>query len=130
MRALLVAFVVFVCGCLPAQSAENPLRTAVVLASQAVHVADFACLAVVQEKHDVNLAETCDTSYQTARASLQATQSALDAGNSALAACAFKNSVDALRHMVAAVQAAGGQMPSIVGDALEFSAPLAATCKE
>ena len=134
--ALLLALFVFgICpvlalltGCIPAKYAQEESRAAIVLAAEAVRAADGACADLAWTKKDKALALTCAAAYDTARNSLEASEAALDAGQSTTMMCSLKDGLLALQRTVDAVHSAGGNVPSVVGDALKFAQPFTAGC--
>lgn len=124
MKAFLLVLVVLMCGCLSAKSPTDALKTAVVLASEAVEQADKVCATVGKERKDVALLTTCKDNYNIARPALVAAQYYIDLGDNAGMTKSLCTGVHALANTAQAVAAAGGKVPPLVTEALSFSGSL------
>lgn len=110
------------------QTARHMARGAILAVAQAVKIADHECASIAQKMLNnedmagaIDLAGKCQKGYDIARHGLLAASYAVDAWGSAgneQVACAVMEGVDGLQAIVAAVQAAGGVLPTDIADGI------------
>lgn len=111
-------------GCVPAKSPTDALKTAVVLAAEAVEQADHACAAIGKERKDIALLTACKDNYNIARPALVAAQYYIDLGDNQGLTKSLCTGVAALSNTASVVAAAGGKVPPLVTEAISFSGSL------
>jgi len=113
-------------------SARTRARSAVLLASEAVSVADGVCASAGLEREDKALLEKCVTGYRAARTGLVAAAELVDTWDEARAEkdlpCVLEPTLGALTRLSEDLRAAKVDVPAEITDALEGVAKLVGTC--
>jgi hypothetical protein len=142
----LAAAAVALCLAACAGPTVQQLRAGLVVTGKATQAAVFACAAEGERQRVAAvlvdplakpealrkaraLVDACGKAWGVASASLSLGESALDIGGELAAkraVCALGPALEAARHVVALVVAAGVAMPPVVAQGLAFAAPLAA----
>lgn len=119
------------CGCRPANTPREQVRSVVLTVAEGVRVADEACASVARAKRDLPLADACAAIVVQARDALLAAEEGVDAWGSAAAGdvpCAVRNAAGSLSRILETIKSAGGKPPPAVEDALRLAPMLAGVC--
>ena len=132
----LCAMTMFLTGCPqpdPISPQRDSARAGLLLIAKAGVIADGACSELAKAKDDSTIAKSCADVYDDVRSSLLIAESGLeawDAGKKNDVACATKHGAAALTKLAALLQGHGAKIPSVLSDAVKFSAFVAGECKE